>query len=438
MLSAALWGCYSRGAGLPELWKLLDEHKAMSPMHARLALAQRLHTQVRHFAARADALPEWKDAAQIGDPLRLMALWPQLPIVTRKDLQTRFKAEDTQKRFGIKGIVSRTGGSTGEPTAYLHDEAMLRTTTAARSYCRLKAGWRPGMATIAVWGSERDVGSANSLRNRIAGRLRNEWIVGGYRLDKGTVDRVVELIEKKKPVAIYGFTSMLEYVAREILERRICISKGAVVAAWNGGEMLSGRQEELFELAFGTPLLNLYGSRELSAMAYQPKGERQLVPLRPFLYVEIVNEFGRPVSAGESGRLVWTSTVCQGTPFLRYECGDLGSFDKGGVDESGIRRISELQGRSAGLIEINGKTINGLFWNHLFKDYPEVEQFQVAVKGDRELELRLKGEPFSESREQRLRLILRELAGDTTIQLKWVDQLTRSRQGKLEQVLREQ
>ena len=129
--------------------------------------------------------------------------------------------------------------------------------------------------------------------------------------------------------------------------------------------------------------------------------------------------------------------MCRGTPFLRYECGDLGSFDNTGADESGIRRIAELQGRSAGLIELNGKTINGLFWNHLFKDYPEVEQFQVAVQGGRELELRLKGKPFSETQEQRLRLILRDLAGDTTIRLKWVDQLTRSRQGKLEQVLRE-
>ena len=432
-----LWDAYAHATRLPEVWKHLDDHKSMNPAHARLDLAQKLQAQILHFGSRADALPEWKEAAQIEDPLRLMALWPQLPIVTRRDLQTRFSAEEMQQRFAIKGIVSRTGGSTGEPTAYLHDEAMLRTTTAARSYCRLKAGWRPGLATIAVWGSERDVGRASSWRNRISGKLRKEWIVGGYCLNKGTVDRVVELIEREKPVALYGFTSMLEYVAREILERGIVIAKGAVVAAWNGGEMLHTRQEELFELAFGTPLLNLYGSRELSAMAYQPQGERQLVPLRPLLYVEIVDERGRPVSPGESGRMLWTSTVCQGTPFLRYECGDLGSFDRAGADESGIRRIAGLQGRSAGLIELNGKTINGLFWNHLFKDYPEVEQFQVAVKGDQELELRLKGQPFSETQEQRLRHILRDLAGDTRISLKWVDQLTRSRQGKLEQVLRE-
>ena len=437
MLSAMLWGCYSRAAKLPEVWRLLDEHKAMNPVEARLDLARRLQAQIRHFSARADALPEWKEAARIGDPLRLMALWPQLPIVTRKDLQTRFAATEIQQRFGIKGLVSRTGGSTGEPTAYLHDEAMLRSSTAARSYCRLKAGWRPGMATIAVWGSERDVGRASTLRNRISGKLRKEWIVGGYSLTKETVDRVVELIEREKPVAIYGFTSMLEYVAREMLQRGVSVPKGAVVAAWNGGEMLNSRQEELFELAFGIPLLNLYGSRELSAMAYQPQGERQLLPLRPLLFVEIVDELGRPVPAGESGRLLWTSTVCRGTPFLRYECGDLGSFEGAGADESGIRSIAELQGRSAGLIELNGKTINGLFWNHLFKDYPEVEQFQVAVQGGRELELRLKGKPFSETQEQRLRLILRDLAGDTTIRLKWVDQLTRSRQGKLEQVLRE-
>jgi len=438
MLSAGLWNCYESAIGLPAIYGSLDVHASMRGDQARMEMALRLQAQVRYFGARADALPEWKEAARIQDPLDLISVWSYLPILNRQDMNTRFSAVEIQKRFGIEGIVSQTGGSTGEPTGYLHDKKMLQASTAARSYCRIRAGWRPGMKTISIWGSDRDIGKANSLRNRISGRLRNEWVVGGYKLSQETTDRVVELIGQKQQVAIYGFSSMLEFVARDILERGIHIRSGAVAAAWNGGEMLYPRQSELFELAFGVPLLNLYGSRELSAMAYQNRLGQGLRVLRPLHYLEIVNDDNRPVGVGETGRLLWTSTVCRGTPLLRYECGDLGCYEAGGVDESGIREIAELRGRSAGLIEINGKIINGLFWNHLFKDYPEIEQFQVAVKSGRALELRLKGKTFSKDQEVRLRFLLNEITGSAPVSLRWVDQLIRSKQGKLEQVLREE
>jgi phenylacetate-CoA ligase len=201
--------------------------------------------------------------------------------------------------------------------------------------------------------------------------------------------------------------------------------------------MLYPQQAELFRRAFGVPLLNLYGSRELSAMAYQPQEGSPLIPLRPFLFLEIVDDEGKPVGPGESGRLLWTSTVCQGSPFLRYECGDLGSYGAGAVDESGIRSLHQLHGRTAGLIRVNGKTINGIFWNHLLKDFPSVEQFQVIVKGERELELRLKGYPFSTEQAQQIRHSIKRLAGDMPVQMVWVEHLALSRQGKLEQVIRE-
>ncbi len=437
MLSAGLWSCYASAKGLPAIYGSLDAHASMRSDQAKMEIGLRLQAQVRYFGARCDALPEWKEAARIQNPLDLISAWSYLPVLSRQDLNKRFSASEIKKRFGIAGIVSQTGGSTGEPTAYLHDKRMLQASTAARSYCRMKAGWRPGMKTISIWGSDRDIGKASSLGNRISGRLRNEWIVGGYKLSQETTDQVAKLIGENEEVAIYGFSSMLEFVAQDILKRGIHIQSGAVVAAWNGGEMLQPRQSELFKLAFGVPLLNLYGSRELSAMAYQDRPGQGLRVLRPLHYLEIVNDQNQPVSVGETGRLLWTSTVCRGTPLLRYECGDLGRYEARGVDESGIREIAELTGRSAGLIEINGKTINALFWNHLFKDYPEIEQFQVAVKSARALEIRLKGKPFSEDQEVRLRFLLNEMTGSAPVSLRWVDQMTRTKQGKLEQVLRE-
>ncbi len=436
-LSALLWRGYFQLRRLPPFWKEMDLHRDLDPAAAKRSLAQRLLSQVRYFGARPDALPAWREAASIRDPAALWKLWPQLPVVTRHDLQDRFAPREIQQRFGIKGQTGSTGGSTGEPTPYLHDPAMLAVANATRAYCRLRLGWKPGMPAVCVWGSERDIGHAGSLRNRISGRLRGDWIVDGYSLNSATADRVFDLIAQKSPVALHGFTSMLEFVAREALQRDIRPPLGAVSAAWNGGEMLYPGQAEVFRRAFGTPLLNLYGSRELSAMAYQPREASPLIPLRPFLFLEIVDDQGKPARPGESGRLLWTSTVCRATPFLRYECGDLGCYGPADTDESGIRRLRELHGRVAGLAHINGKTINNLFWNHLFKDFPEVEQFQVVIKRQSELQLRMKGHPFSHERAQDVVGTIHRLFGNVPVQMTWTDQIPRSPQGKLEQVIHE-
>ena len=291
--------------------------------------------------------------------------------------------------------MGSTGGSTGEPTRFFHNRAMLQNNVATLAYCRLKLGWRPGMPTVIVWGSERDIGGWSSRRQRLSSTLRNDYLVDGYEMTDHTVDKILSLLDRRRPVAMHGFTSLLEFVARETLRRGDLPPLGSVLTAWNGGEMLFESQSELFSRAFGVPILNFYGGRELSAMAYQTAPGLPLQVLRPFLFVEILDDQGRPVGPGETGRLIWTSTVCRGTPFLRYDIGDVGTYDEGTSDESGVRAIVKLQGRYAGLLKLpNGKTINNIFWNHLFKEFPEVEQFQVALKGDTDVEMRSWGVVF--------------------------------------------
>ncbi|HEX8430418.1 MAG TPA: hypothetical protein VF625_03990, partial [Longimicrobium sp.] len=184
---------------------------------------------------------------------------------------------------------------------------------------------------------------------------------------------------------------------------------------------------------------NFYGGRELSAMAFQPAAGLPLRVLRPLLHVEVVDEAGRPVGPGETGRLLWTSTVCGGTPFLRYAVGDLGVYTDDGRDESGIHTLAELHGREAGLVRLpNGRTINSLYWNHLFKDFPEVEQFQVAwLRDATEVELRLRGTAFSPEREAHLRRIAALVLETIPLELRWVERIPLTAQGKLVQVVRE-
>ncbi|HYW07839.1 MAG TPA: AMP-binding protein [Longimicrobium sp.] len=438
MLRRALYAADFTRRGVRPHWRGLDAFPRLGVAARRRRMGELLLEQVRYFGTREDSLPEWREAARCADPEALWEMWPSLPVVTKRDLQTRFHPRELVAR-GVVGSPSSTGGSTGEPTPFLHDPAMLSAGAAALFYSRRKMGWRPGMPVVAVWGSERDIGKYQSWQRKAIAGLQNLHMVDGYVLDQRTVDRVLDLLARVRGAAVYGFTSMLEYVAREALKRGDERVAGRVRAAWNGGEMLFPEQSALFQAAFGVPILNFYGGRELSAMAYQPGAGLPLRVLRPLLFVEVVDDGGRAVPPGVPGRLLWTSTVCRGTPFLRYDVGDLGVYDEAGRDESGIHTLAELQGREAGLVKLgDGRTINCLYWNHLFKEFPEVEQFQVAWKSaEPRMELRLRGTPFGDGREADLRRIARLVLGDTPLSVKWMERIPLTAQGKLLQVVRE-
>jgi phenylacetate-CoA ligase len=269
-------------------------------------------------------------------------------------------------------------------------------------------------------------------------RLLRDIVVDGYVLNQGTADLVMALVRKHRPVALQGFTSMLAFVAKAVLDGHGALPRGTVQVAWNGGEMLYPEQNELFQRAFGVPILNRYGGRELSVMACQFAAGGPLHVLRPWQFVEVVDSAGKPVAAGESGRLIWTNTVCRGTPLLRYEIGDLGSFDPGHGSEAGITHLAGIEGRFSGLLTLpNGKIMNCVYWNHLFKEFPEVRQFQIVVKSAGGLEIRLEGEGITPGRDSLLHRILRNFLGNVPFQVAWVEQVPRTRRGKLVQVVYE-
>lgn len=435
-LSELVWRRYVARNVHP--WDELDTFLERPPAERRLELVRRLRAQLERFAAREDALPEWRDLAVVDDPDDFWHAWPELPVVTRHVLQERFPPERAASRSGLSGVISSTGGSTGEPLRFFLDDTMVRAKLATAVYTARRMGWQPGMPLIAIWGSERDIGRSRPRKDRVYEYLRNEILVDGYRLTDRTAQRILDAVRRHAPLAIYGFSSMLGDVALRIVEGGHAVPPGAVRAAWNGGEMLLPSHIETFRRAFGVTILNRYGCRELSTMACQFEPGGPLAVLRPWLFVEIVDDRGRPAAPGEVGRLLWTSTISAGTPFLRYDLGDLGAASRDVIDESGITALTELHGRTAGLLEVgNGVRLNNIFWNHLFKDYSEVRQFQVVIQNPRALRLVLVGAGFTAEREAALRAVIQRAIGDAAVEITWTAAIARTAQGKLVQVVRE-
>lgn len=416
----------------------LRSFPALPPCAQRAELGKRLLSIIQHFGRRADALPEWREAARSATAAGVWSIWPELPILTKDDLRERFPPQAIERRFNLKGIVKTTGGSTGQPTAFFHDLPMVRAANATALFAQHRMGWRPGMAIIKVWGSERDIGRQTARGVRLWNRLLQIHIVDGYAAGDATVQKVLDLLVRHRGAALVGFTSLLDFVAGTATAQHACPPPGSVSVAWNGGEMLHPEHVATFRQAFGVPILNLYGGRELSAIAAQFDESLPLQIMRPWIFAEIVDGDGRPAAPGETGRLLLTSTICRGTPFIRYEIGDLASASAAHSTEAGITHLEALHGRTSGLIRLpDGRTISNLFWNHLFKDIPEVHQFQVRIRASGDLRVLLQGPGLSADRDQELRRTLSNFLGAVPFALERVDSIPLTSQGKRLQVVRE-
>jgi phenylacetate-CoA ligase len=226
-------------------------------------------------------------------------------------------------------------------------------------------------------------------------------------------------------------------VARIALADGLRVASGSIRAAWNGAEALAREQADLFQNAFGVRPHDQYGGRELSTIACQFAADGPLEVLGPDVLVEIVDDDGKPAVPGTPGRLLLTSTACAGTPFLRYEVGDVAVAGAEHIDEGGIRALRSLWGRQSGILRLpDGTKLYNVFWSHLFKDFPEVEQFQVVVRDDG-LRIRLKGRGFSAASQTSLLRKLQLLGPGFPIALEWTPTISPTRAGKLLQVVDE-
>jgi phenylacetate-CoA ligase len=434
------WRRHERQYDVAGVAATLADFAGRTPDAARLAIAARLRDQLRHFAARADALPEWREAARLDDLDALWRAWPSLPILTKADLRHRFTPAALRAQ-GVTGQLSATGGSTGEPTTFIHDDASVRTMGAVIHLTRQALGWRPGMPTVCVWGSQRDIGQGltgyRRFRHDLTNRLARLCEVDGFALTDDTARRVyAQLTATGGGAAIYGFSSMLDYVARVVRREGWPVPPGLVAVAWNGGEMLDDEQVSRFREVFGVPILNYYGGRELGTIAAQREAGGPLRLVRPYVFVELVDERGAMVEPGRPGRVVITSTHGRGTPFLRYDIGDLATCRGDGIDASGVTRLDALHGRTGSVLELpNGVTLSNNYWNHLFKELDEVDQFQVRLRRDDSLQLTFVGRQLSPSRAAWLRSVLRNVLGEPGVAIDRVDQIPPTRMGKRLQVV---
>ncbi|HEY3283629.1 MAG TPA: phenylacetate--CoA ligase family protein [Armatimonadota bacterium] len=309
-------------------------------------------------------------------------------------------------------IVSATGGSTGEPMRFFYnrDSYERRTATAMRG--DRWAGWRLCGPEFYLWGAQLlPTSGLLRLKKQIHHAALRRVVVSSFNLTTETVLQAVHQYRRQRPSVVIGYANALYEFSRFVIAEGLHLPspEGVVSSA----EKLYGYQRETIEEAFGAPVFNRYGCREVMMVSAECEAHDGLHVASDNVLMEVVKS-GQLCEPGELGEVYLTDLHNYGMPLIRYQVGDLAAWH--GKDcpcGRGLPLMRVVEGRTLGLISTpSGRVVSGEFFPHLLKDFNFIRAYQVVQERPDHVTIRasLAGEPPTQQ-VRRLQGIVQEALG---------------------------
>jgi phenylacetate-CoA ligase len=227
-------------------------------------------------------------------------------------------------------------------------------------------------------------------------------------------------------------------MAKYLLENHINnVRPRAVITS---AETLLDYMRKTIEEAFGCPVFDFYGSREIGSLAGECEEHSGYHISAENVVMEFVRE-GEPVATGEEGVILVTNLRNFGMPFIRYNMGDVGrASDEVCGCGRGLPLMSSIEGRVSQFMAVYDKRLRrvipvstagpGVFSMALM--HVPLERYRIIQESlDRLVIKAVKGEGYSQRHTDFLvEHILKYLGDNITIEVEFVDSLPPLPSGK--------
>ena len=352
----------------------------------------------------------------------------RLPILEKADLQAHLDEITGDGRLIPSAYEEFSGGSTGAPVRLFHtrDHFAYVNADLERDFTMCN-GFTFGEAQAFVWGAPRHQRGVARWKDTVLNRL---WL-GGLAVEGADIEAYLERLRAFEPRLIVGYVSIMSDLAR-VLDRPMPGLRAVQASA----ETLTEEHRELISSAFGAPVYNRYGAREVGNLAHECDEHNGLHLLMENNIVEIVDADGQPLTEpGAEGDVVVTNLNNFATPLIRYRLGDIARVGGSRCPcGRGAPLLASILGRTSGMIVApSGRRLHGEFFTHLFYGEP-VRQFRVEQVTETDLAIEVVPDAGYDGRVRDR--ITRSIAdeGDTRFVVDWheVDELAPSSSGKFQ------
>jgi len=266
----------------------------------------------------------------------------KLPVLTKVDVRKNFRDLMSQG-FPRNRLISQKSGGTGDQVKFYVTKEQLSWEIAAEYRAYNWAGFRRGDRCFMFWASPIDLSKYNSAAKRFTKTLERIFVADTYVISREVLSRFAYLLGKFNPEIVRGYASSVYMMAKYLLESGVdYVRPRAVITS---AETLFDFMRKTIEEAFGCPVFDYYGSREIGALAAECGEHSGYHISAENTVLEFVRE-DEHVTAGEKGLIVVTSLRNFGMPLIRYNIGDVGSpSDKVCSCGRGLPLLSSIEGR---------------------------------------------------------------------------------------------
>lgn len=399
---------------LERLKKLLLEASIHSPYYARLFQQHKI--DVNHF-----------------DSIQTLA---NLPLLDKQLIKQHF---DSIRYTKAKALIPyRTGGSSGEPLHFLVSKRRIAHDVAAK--WRATRWWQVdiGDKELVVWGAGIECHKQSWVRQLRDFMLRS-YLVPAKNLTQQEMDKIIRFIERYQPKMLFGYPSVLSYIATYAQQKNIPLNRLGILVAFVTSEVLDAAQKARIEKVFGCAVANGYGGRDAGFIAHScPHGNMHITA--EDIVVEIVDEQLRILPPGQMGEIVVTHLASTGFPFIRYRTGDMGIYDEQPcLCGRGLPLLREIEGRRSDLIyAMNGAVVHRAEIVRPITEFQKIERFQFVQKSLQQAVLKIKGARLLPHEQDKLITSLRALLGRAVeLDIEYVTEIPFEHSGKYKFVISE-
>lgn len=445
-----MYGVLYRYALLPLFDRVIKRRQTLG--HWAAAERSQWWSRERHEAAQLNALQNllchaWETcpyfrgdwSARGLDPRRMHTFddFTKWPLMERETIRNHREQMRTTRPLML--LSKSTGGSTGQPLHFELDAGSLDRRTALMYRGYGWAGGSPGTKQLYIWGGPSNhLSPFARLKQRVHARFERKRFVNCFAFTGERMREQVKTLNRYRPDVIVAYTNALYEFARFLSEQRLTpVSPRSLIV---GAEKLHDFQRTLIESVFQAPVFETYGSREFMLIGGECERHEGLHLSMENLYVEILDDEGRPTPPGEEGNVVVTDLFNYGMPFIRYVNGDRAVAGwKSCSCGRGLPMITRVTGRRLDVLSTpDGRTIPGELFPHVLKDFPQIRRFQVVQRSPETITLKLVAPVLSGDDQRQLLDSLGTCLGDVVgVELEFVHDIPLTKVGKHKVVVRE-
>jgi phenylacetate-CoA ligase len=316
--------------------------------------------------------------------------WHEVPIVTRKEAVENNNAMISTALPEHQGPTqtSYTSGSTGDPLRVVHSRraALVHGAALFRAHRWHNLDWS---RDLVFWFGE-DAKKGRLPEGDVGGAWGPSWapdatgrLISVNRMQQAP--DILDFMARIRPGLFSARPQAAHAAALEAMRLGLHIPLDAVMTFSTG---VNDTERSDVMTAFGARMVSPYSAKEGTLMAYQCPTGTHFHKNEENVLVEIVDREGRPVAAGEQGRVVVTPFYNWAQPMIRYEQGDLAVA--GGVCKCGrtLGVIESISGRISHMFRLPGGRYLSMSLSEDVKAAFGARMWQIAQVGPLQIEVR--------------------------------------------------